>query len=208
MLSAASWLPWLLVGLPAGAWVDRLRRRPIMLSCDAVSLVVFGSVPLAAWASRLTTTQPIVVAFLGGLSAVCFTTAYRAYVPTVVKSHDLVAANTALQSGEQIAQITGRGLGELLAQLLGAAIALLADVASFAISATCLLTIRTRETRPIRNGPGVGREIIDGLRFTVAALFLLYGVVLFAGPLRHYRDLPTTRHAHQDTRPSRTGPTT
>ena len=46
MLSAASWLPWLLVGLPAGAWVDRLRRRPIMLSCDAVSLVVFGSVVL------------------------------------------------------------------------------------------------------------------------------------------------------------------
>ncbi|GLY39374.1 MFS transporter [Amycolatopsis sp. NBRC 101858] len=174
LLSAAAWLPWLLVSLPAGAWVDRLRRHPIMLTCDATSLVVLASIPFAAWADTLTTTHLIVAAFLGGLSAVLFTTAYRAYVPTLVDSHDLVAANAALQGGEQAAQITGRGLGGLLAQLLGPAVALLVDVASFAVSAACLLTIRKREPRPVRAGnkTGVGREIIEGLRFTTGDPYL------------------------------------
>ncbi|SDM33828.1 MFS transporter [Allokutzneria albata] len=183
LLAAASWLPWLLLSLHVGAWVDRLPRRPVMVISDGVALLVFATVPLAAWAGVLSIAHLIAAAFLGGAAAMCFTTAYRAYVPSVVDSDALVAANTALQSGEQAAQITGRGLGGLLAHLLGPATSLLADVASFAVSATCLLRIGAREPHPgtRSSGTDLTREIREGLRFTASDPFLralaLFGAV-------------------------------
>ena len=84
MLSAAAWLPWLLIGLPAGAWIDRMPRRPVMLVCDLVSLTLFASVPVAAWLGLLTLPQLLGVALLTGTSKVFFATAYRAYLPSLV----------------------------------------------------------------------------------------------------------------------------
>jgi Transmembrane secretion effector len=78
MLTAATWLPWLLIGLPAGAWVDRLPRRRVMLIADWVSMAAFLSVPIAALLKVLTATQLIAVALAAGTAKVSFTTAYRA----------------------------------------------------------------------------------------------------------------------------------
>ncbi|MGH8939518.1 MAG: MFS transporter, partial [Actinomycetes bacterium] len=100
LLTAAAWLPWLLIGLPAGAWVDRRPKRPVMLVCNSVSMLVFLSVPVAAWAGLLTMTQLIVVALAGGVAKVFFNVAYRAYLPSLVEKKDLQEANEKLQGSE------------------------------------------------------------------------------------------------------------
>lgn len=72
VLHAAAWLPWLLLGLPAGVWVDRLPRRRLMLACDAVPVLALASVPVAAWCGVLSVPQLLVVALVAGASAVFF----------------------------------------------------------------------------------------------------------------------------------------
>ncbi|MFY1672056.1 MFS transporter [Plantactinospora sp. WMMB334] len=81
LLTAAAWLPWLLVGLPAGAWVDRLPRRPVMVTCDLVAAALFLSVPVAGWLGLLTVGHLLAVALAGGTVSVFFKTAYQVYLP-------------------------------------------------------------------------------------------------------------------------------
>src|SRR5579872_7439385 len=76
-LAAAGWLPWLVIGLPAGAWVDRWPARRVMIACDLVSAVLYASVPVAAWAGVLHTWLVVVVQLAGGAASVLFMTAYR-----------------------------------------------------------------------------------------------------------------------------------
>ncbi|MBE3014111.1 MFS transporter [Microbispora sp. NEAU-D428] len=173
LLTAAAWLPWPLVGLPAGAWVDRMPKRPVMLVCNIVSMVVFASVPIAAWSGALTAAHLLVVATAGGAAKVFFTLAYRAYLPILVERERLLEANAKLQGSESAAQIAGPGLAGLLAQWFGAVSGVLADAVSFAIAVLCLRSVGTRETRresPAR--PRLRAEILDGLRFVVRDPYL------------------------------------
>lgn len=173
LLTAAGWLPWLLIGLPAGAWIDRVARRPVMLACDAVSAAVFVSVPVAAWLGLLTMGQLLVVALLAGAASVCFTTAYRVYLPTLLAPADLAAGNAMLQGSESAAQLAGRGMGGLIAQWLGAVFGLLADAISFVVSAVCLLAIRAREPhRAPHPRSSLRQDIGEGLRWVAADPYL------------------------------------
>lgn len=166
LLTAAAWLPWLLAGLPAGAWVDRMPKRPVMLVCNTVSTVVFASVPIVAWLGALTTTHLVLVATTAGTAKVFFTLAYRAYLPVLVERERLLDANAKLQGSESAAQIAGPGLAGLLAQWFGAVSGVLADAVSFAIAALCLRSVGTRETRRETDAKRRLRaEIGDGLRF-------------------------------------------
>ncbi|WP_436762498.1 MFS transporter [Streptosporangium sp. V21-05] len=173
LLTAAAWLPWLLVGLPAGAWVDRLPKRPVMLVCDTVSMVVFASVPIAAWLGVLTMTHLLVVATAGGVARVFFSLAYRAYLPILVEGERLLEANTRLQGSESAARIAGPGLAGLLAQAFGAVSGVLADAVSFGVAALFLRSVRARE---VRSGGIAERrllaEIRDGLRFVAGDPYL------------------------------------
>lgn len=181
LLTAAAWLPWLLIGLPAGAWVDRRPKRPIMLVCNTVSMVVFLSVPVAAWFGLLTMAQLLVVALAGGVAKVFFNVAYRAYLPALVAKEDLLEANTKLQGSESVAQIGGPGLAGLLAQGFGAATGVLADAVSFGISVLCLRSIRFREPRrPAATRSRLRDEIRDGLDLVVHDRFLLVFAVFGA----------------------------
>ncbi|MCP9985362.1 MFS transporter [Streptomyces sudanensis] len=166
LLTSVAYLPWLILGLPAGAWVDRLPRRPVMLVCNAVSFVAFASVPAAAWAGALTIPHLLLTAFVGGCADVFFTTAQRAYVPTLLSDAELLAGNARLQGSESTAEVVGPGLAGLLVQAFGAATGLLANALSFLVSWLCLRTIRTTEPPP----PAVRRrrlrtEVGDGLKF-------------------------------------------
>ncbi|WP_329560725.1 MFS transporter [Kitasatospora sp. NBC_01266] len=171
LITAVQWVPWLLVGLPAGVWVDRCSPRRLMICCNTVSAAALLSIPVAAAAQLLTITQILLVALVLGLANVFFSTAYLVYLPLIVPSEDLVAANSRLQGSESSAQIAGPGLGGALAQLLGAAVGPLVNAGSFAVSTLCLLLApeparRTEGTAPGR-GPAasVWREIGEGLRF-------------------------------------------
>ncbi|MFD5096925.1 MFS transporter [Amycolatopsis thailandensis] len=182
LLTAAAWLPWLLIGLPAGAWVDRRPKRPIMLACNTFSMLVFLSVPVAAWFGLLTMTQLLVVAFVGGVAKVFFNVAYRAYLPSLVDKEQLQEANEKLQGSESAAQIGGPGLAGLLAQGFGAVTGVLADAVSFGISVLCLRSIRYREpARPAGPRSRLRDEIREGLAFVVhdryLRVFAVFGAV-------------------------------
>ena len=167
LLSAAAWLPWLLIGLPAGAWVDSLPRRPVMLACDLGSLLLFLSVPVAAWLDRLTIGQLLAVALGAGTASVFFQTAYQVYLPSLLDREDVPEGNAKLQASEAAAQVAGPGTAGLITQLAGAANALLADAASFLISALCLLALRTPEPRlrRARQASTLRQQIGEGLRY-------------------------------------------
>jgi MFS family permease len=107
LLQAATWIPWLLIGLPAGAWIDRLPRRPVMLVCDIASLLLFLSIPVAAWQHVLTMGQLLGVALGAGVAAVFFEAAYQVYLPSLVPAGQLAEGNAKLQGSEAAAQVAG-----------------------------------------------------------------------------------------------------
>lgn len=171
-LTAAVWLPWLVIGLPAGAWVDRWSRRRVMLACDGVAALAFVSVPVAAWLGVLTVAQLLVVAFVTGTASVFFSTAYRAYLPSLVAPADLPEANAKLSGSESAAQLGGRSVGGLIAQWLGAVSGLLVDAITFVVSAVCLLAIPAGE-RPARvRRHSLRHDIAEGLRWLVGDRYL------------------------------------
>ena len=165
-LSAAVWLPWLIVALPAGAWVDRMRHRPVLLICDAVSMALFVSVPIAAWAGVLTLWQLFVVATGAGISSVFFRTAYNAYLPNVIAPADRSEGNGKIAASQSAAQLIGPGIAGLIARAFGAATALLADAISFLVSAVCLLRIRVVEPKAaISERRRLRDDVSDGVRY-------------------------------------------
>ncbi|WP_406288335.1 MFS transporter [Streptomyces sp. NBC_00209] len=167
LLSAAAWVPWLIIGLPVGVWVDRLRRRPIMLAAAAVSLVLFAAVPVAAWSGRLGIGLLLAVALLAGTATVFFQTAYTAYLPTLLDPDDQPEGNAKLHGSASAAQIAGLGSGGLIAQLAGAVNGMFANAATFLVSLLCLAGIRHREPRVTRtqNRPtSLVGEVHEGLR--------------------------------------------
>ena len=166
LLTAANWIPWLFLGLSAGAWVDRWPRRTVMLVCDLLLLLLFASVPLAAWLGVLTLWQLLAVALLTGSVRVFFTTAYKTLLPSLLPEADLMEGNVKLQSGAAAMDVAGPGAAGLIAQALGAATGLLADSVSYLVSALCLVLIRTPQARPAPDGrQSIRREIADGVRF-------------------------------------------
>ncbi|RSM45004.1 MFS transporter [Actinoplanes sp. ATCC 53533] len=172
LLYAATWLPWLLIGLPAGAWVDRLRRRPVMIACDLVSALLFLSIPVAAWLGVLTLGQLLAVSVAAGAAAVFFQTANQAYLPSLLTSSELARGNAVLHGTESTMQVAGPGIAGVIVHLVGAASAVLVDAFSFAVSALCLTAIRHRERRPAREQTRLGKDVIEGIRFVARDPYL------------------------------------
>ncbi|MFC0030332.1 MFS transporter [Micromonospora chaiyaphumensis] len=173
VLTAAAWLPWLLAGLPAGAWVDRIRRRPVMIAADLASAALFASVPVAAVLDLLTVGQLLVVALGAGLARVFFETADQVYLPTLLRPEQVPEGNAKLHATQTASYLVGPGLAGLIAQLAGAVTAVLLDAVSFLVSALCLSRIRAVEPRPERPASSaLRREVADGLRFVIRDPYL------------------------------------
>ncbi|MHB8440010.1 MAG: MFS transporter [Acidimicrobiales bacterium] len=170
LLTAATTLAFLLVGLPAGAWVDRLRRRPVLIGADIGRLLIMGSVPVAAALGDLTIAQLYVVALLAGVLTVFFDVAYQSYLPALVGRDRLVNSNSRLQTSESLAQVAGPSLAGWLVQTVGGPYAVAVDAASFAVSAAAVAAIKAHEDVPARADRHRGalwREMGEGLRFVV-----------------------------------------
>ena len=155
----------LVFGLFAGAWADRLRRRPILIAADLARAALLATIPVAAVWHRLNMAHLYAVATLAGILTVLFDVSYQAYVPTLVNRAELVEANSKLALTESIADVTGPGLTGLLVQLITAPMAILLDAFSFVCSALSVWLIRRPEPRPEPSlAPHIGREIAEGLR--------------------------------------------
>ena len=164
LLTAMTWLPWLVIGVPAGAWIDRLPPRPVMLACDAISLVAYASVPVAAWSGVLTVAQLIAVTLIAGTASVFFNSTYQLLLPGIVDEDDLMEGNAKLMGTREVAQIGGPGLGGLLAQAISPVGGLLVDAISFGVSFCCLTALRAPRDR--RSDEPAEGGMLDGLRFT------------------------------------------
>lgn len=183
LLSAATWLPWLVIGLPAGAWVDRLPRRPIMLWAAAFSLVLFLSIRVAAWVDLFVYGWLLAVALLTGVAAVFFQVAYTAYLPSLLAPEDLAEGNSKLHGSASAAQIAGQGGGGFLVQVVGPINGLLTNAGTFAVGLACLLGIRHHERPAPEQRPGgpLVAEVRAGLRLVTRdpwfRSFALYGTM-------------------------------
>ena len=166
LLVVAASLATLLVGLVAGAWVDRLRRRPLLIWADALRALLLLSIPAAYVADVLSFEQLYVVMFFESSLGAVFSAAYPAYVPSLIGVDRVVEGNSKLATSDSIAEIGGPGLAGAMVQVIGAPFAILVDAISFAVSAVSLALIRTREpARPPRDETShIRREIIEGLR--------------------------------------------
>jgi predicted MFS family arabinose efflux permease len=157
---------WLLLGLFAGAWVDRIRCLPVLVWSDLGRAVLFGSIPVAAWFGVLTLTQLYVVLALAGLLTVLFDVAHSAYPPRLLAPDQLLPANAKLAANHSVAAVIGAGAGGFLVQWLTAAVTLGFNAVSFVWSAFWLRSIRTPEPRPVAaEKPNLRREIGEGLGY-------------------------------------------
>ena len=178
-LAAATWLPWLVVGLPAGAWVDRLPAQRVMIVADLAAAAALLSVPATFAVGRLSLLQLLAVALLVGTATVFFRAAYPVFLTAVVPAAQLENANARLYGTESAMQVVGPGLGGLLAQLVSAAAGLVLDAVSFLVSAACLARIRPRTPHPPRKPvESLGRQIRAGIDFLRHDRYLPWYVAL------------------------------
>ena len=165
-----NFLPFILLTLPAGVWVDRLPRKPILVIGDLGRFAVLLTIPIAYVADVLTLWQLYAVAFLTGVFTVFFDVAYQSYLPSLVDRDQLREGNSKLEVSRSTAQLAGPGFGGVLVELITAPYAVLVDAFSFLASGTFLLRIRKRED-PLTTATTTEKkrrlwpELKEGLRF-------------------------------------------
>jgi len=169
-LGTVEFLPFILFTLPAGVWVDRFRRRPILIAGDLGRAALLVTIPLAYLAGALTLGQLYVVGFLVGACTVFFDVAYQSYLPGLVERSQIIDGNSKLEISRSAAQISGPGLAGLLVELFTAPYAVFVDAVSFLGSGLFLLRIRKPEERPEPTAlegekPSMWTELKEGLRF-------------------------------------------
>ena len=195
LLGVIEFAPFILISLPAGVWVDRLRRKPILVVADVGRALLLLSVPVAYWADALTIWQLYVVGFAVGVLTVFFDVAYQSYLPSLVAREEIIEGNSKLEISRSGAQLAGPGLAGGLVEALTAPVAVFVDAISFLCSAFFLFRIR-KEERVVsraerRAGPGMKAEITEGLRWVLGnrylrwiaastATFNFFGNIIFA----------------------------
>jgi len=148
ILSALEFLAFPTLGLVAGVYADRLRRRPIMIICDVGRALALGSIPVAFLLNLLTLEQLYFVALLTGIFTVFFDVSYQSYLPALVDRPNLIEGNTKLEITRSTAQVAGPAVAGFLIQLIGGAKAVAVDALSFFLSALALASIKKPEPEP------------------------------------------------------------
>jgi MFS family permease len=192
-LTTAEFLPFLLVSLPAGVWVDRLPRRPILIAGDLARAALLASIPIAYFFDALTIWQLYGVGFLAGVATVFFDIAYQSYLPALVERHQIIDGNAKLEISRSAAQTGGPGVAGLLIGLLKAPPAILIDAVSYFASALFIFGIRKPETSLKERAPRrkMRVELREGLSYVLrhpylkniaacTALFNFFGTLGYA----------------------------
>jgi MFS family permease len=174
LLTTIEFLPVVLLSLPAGVWVDRLRRRPILIWTDVVRAISLLSIPVAFALGVLTIWQLYLVVLVNGCLTVFFDVAYQSYLPSIVARDQLVDGNAKLELTRQSSQRLGPGLAGVLIGVLTAPFAILVDAISYAASAVFVSWIRRPEPPPVAHDtaagprPSMRAEIVVGLRYVMS----------------------------------------
>ena len=192
-LTTVEFLPFLLVSLPAGVWVDRLPRRPILIAGDLARAGLLASIPLAYFFDALTIWQLYGVGFSVGIATVFFDIAYQSYLPSLVERGQIIDGNAKLEISRSAAQFGGPGVAGLLIGWLRAPAAILFDAISFLGSALFIFSIRKTEASRADRAPRrkMRTELREGLGYVLrhpylkniaacTALFNFFGMLGFA----------------------------
>jgi MFS family permease len=179
LLETAAFLPFILLGLPAGVWVDRLRRRPILIVGDLGRAIALATIPAAYMLDVLTIWQLYAVAFVVGCLTVFFDVAYQSYLPSLVDREDLVEGNAKLEISRSGAALVGPTIAGLLVEIVKAPMAILVDSLSYLGSAFFVFLIRRREPEVVHpdvaaggERPGMREDIAQGIRYVVGHRYL------------------------------------
>lgn len=167
LLASLERLAFPVLALFAGVWIDRVRRRPLMIAADGLRAAALLSIPLVAAVGTLTLLQLYAVAAILGVGTVIFDIAYLAYVPSLAGRNDLLEANTKLEVSHSGSYLAGPALAGGLIQLVGAAQAILVDALSFLVSVGTIAWIRRPEPSPRVEGHprlSVLADIREGIR--------------------------------------------
>ncbi|WP_052954780.1 MFS transporter [Microvirga vignae] len=167
LLIALSALPGVLLSPFVGAWIDRTRRRRVLIMADLVRATALASLPMAAWYHTITIGQVMGVATIVALFSMIFQTADNAYLPSVIEQDQLLEGNAKLATTDAVAEVVGPAAAGVAIQLFTAPFAVLFDALSYLWSAALLASIR-RPEKPIETGehaPNLWREMAEGLRF-------------------------------------------
>lgn len=168
VLSALGSLGFLLVGLPAGAIIDRHRKRSVMMLADLARAALLLTLPIAWWSGLLSLVQLMVVAALVGVFTVFFDVSYQSYLPFLVPADQVVEGNAKLQASQSVSQACGPALAGFLLHRISAVWVLLGNAMGYLGSAACLARIAHREPAPRPHGTRTLRaDIAEGLRFIV-----------------------------------------
>jgi MFS family permease len=191
VLRAADHVPGFLIGLFAGAIIDRLRRRPLLVAADIGRALILGSIPLVALTGHVHIEQLYVVALLAAGLTVFFDVGYESYLPSVVAPAQLFEANGKVAASQSAAEVSAFGIAGWLVQFFTAPVAILIDAITFLASAAFIVGIRSPETRAVSvaERPGLLRDIGEGLQIlarhptlraiaaAVAALDFSFGII-------------------------------
>ncbi len=196
LLGVFQFLPFILLTIPAGVWVDRMRRKPILIGADIGRAILLTSIPIAFLAGWLTIWQLYVVAFAIGCLEVFFDVAYQSYLPSVVDRDRLVEGNAKLELSVSASNIVGPGIAGFLVELVRAPIAIFFDVLSYLGAVVVLLFIRRPEIPPEPHDPATGprptmrQEAAEGLRYVLHHPYLR-NIAACTGTLNLFGNLGT-----------------
>ena len=186
VLSALQTVAFLLVGLPAGAWVDGWHKRHVMIAADMARIGALISIPLAYGLATLTLTHLMIVSALLGLCTVFFDVAYQSYVPIIASKRSIGAANGRLEASYQVGHAGGPGLGGWLLGIIAPPLVYLLTALTYALSTWAIWRIRAPEPTPARTGAPLLAQIHEGLSFVrgqhlLFPLFSCIAAAAFAG---------------------------
>jgi MFS family permease len=172
LLRSFAVLPFLVFSLPAGVWIDRVRKRPLMIAADLGRAAAMASIPVAYWLGHLSLAQLYIVAVVHGLLSVIFDVSYLSFLPSLVGREHLGEANAKLLGATSAASLAGPSLAGSLVAAASAPVALLADAVSFVFSAAFVTAIRNEEPKPEPTQTRLRAELMEGLRYVFAQPYL------------------------------------
>ncbi len=146
VLMAASAMAPLSIGFLAGVWVDRVRRKPILITCDIAQAILLFTIPLAAYKGTLSIVHLILIAFLSGCFAVVSKVADQSLLPSILRKDELLEGNSKLEMSGALSEVGGASMAGILVQIFTAPMAILIDAFSFLVSAATLATIKKKES--------------------------------------------------------------
>ncbi|HXM58275.1 MAG TPA: MFS transporter [Candidatus Dormibacteraeota bacterium] len=165
VLRSVQYAPFVLISLIAGVWIDRVRRRQLLIGSDIGRAVLLGSIPVVILLGGRWMAYLYVIGFAVGLLTVIFNIAYQAHLPSLVDRHHLVEGNSKLEASRSLTQVAGPSLGGLFVELFSPPVAIFIDAASFLVSAISLKWIRAPEPEPEKSERNAWQELREGFAF-------------------------------------------